>query len=183
MAWVLLTRTIDTLMGLVFVTAAVGKMRNWPEFHGVVANYRLLPSSLTAPVAYGLPPLEAAVGIALLANWRAPMPQFLATLLLLVFAAAMAINLRRGRHDIDCGCFQSTLRQHLSFTLVLRNLLMAVLLTLTVMSPIESNDWAALVSAVLAGGVLFVLLQSLNILWSIVPAWRRERGLNGGARS
>ena len=41
--------------------------------------------------------------------------------LLALFAAAMAINIRRGRDHIDCGCGQSFLRQTLSWMLVARN--------------------------------------------------------------
>ena len=178
-----LSPAIAMLMGLVFVSAAVGKMRSWPHFQGVVANYRLLPEWLVVPVAYGLPPVEAAVGAGLLLHLQAPVPQLVAIGLLLLFAAAMAINLHRGRRDIDCGCFQSTLRQHLSGTLVARNLVMALSLGLTLPAQTATTDSAVLISSLLAGGVLFVLLHSLNILWSVVPSWRRARGLNGGVRS
>lgn len=178
-----LSLSIAMLMGLVFLAAAVGKMRSWPEFHGVVANYRLLPEWLIVPVAYALPPVESALGLALLLHLQAPLPQLLAIGLLLIFAAAMAINLRRGRRDIDCGCFQSTLRQRLSGTLVVRNLVMAAFLGMTVSPQSEPTDSAVRVSALLAGGILFVLLHSLNILWGIVPSWRRAPRLYGGARS
>lgn len=170
-------------MGLVFLSAAIGKMRSWPQFHGVVANYRLLPEWLIVPVAYGLPPVEAVVGAALLLHVPSAVPQWAAIALLVSFAVAMAINLRRGRHDIDCGCFQSTLRQHLSGTLVARNLVMAGSLWLTLYSQAVPIDFAVLIGSLLAGATLFVLLHTMNILWSIVPSWRRARGLNGEARS
>jgi hypothetical protein len=127
--------------------------------------------------------VEAVVGAALVLHWQSPLPQLIAIGLLLVFATAMAINLHRGRRDIDCGCFQSTLRQHLSVTLVVRNLVMAALLGVTVSQWPARADAAILLSSLLAGGVLFVLLNTLNILWSIVPSWRRATGLNGGMRS
>jgi uncharacterized membrane protein YphA (DoxX/SURF4 family) len=41
--------SIRWLMALVFMTAAVGKMRHWSEFSGVLANYRLLPTLLVKP--------------------------------------------------------------------------------------------------------------------------------------
>jgi hypothetical protein len=37
------------------------------------------------------------------------------------------------------------------------------------------------IDGLLVGGVLFIILQSLNILWAIVPAWRRPQGLDAGA--
>ena len=49
----------------------------------------------------------------------------LAIALLVMFALAMAINLVRGRTEIDCGCFKSGLRQTVSGWLVGRNLLLA----------------------------------------------------------
>ncbi|MEF9603853.1 methylamine utilization protein MauE, partial [Paracoccus sp. PXZ] len=44
--------------------------------------------------------------------------------LLLVFAAALAINVLRGRTQIDCGCFRNGLKQPVSWLLVLRNLVL-----------------------------------------------------------
>jgi hypothetical protein len=46
---------------------------------------------------------------------------------LILFAAAIAINLRRGRSSIDCGCFSSRLRQRISAWMVARNLVLALL--------------------------------------------------------
>ena len=46
-------------------------------------------------------------------------------ILLLLFAAAMAVNLRRGRADIDCGCALGLLKERISWPLVARNLVLA----------------------------------------------------------
>jgi len=85
----------------------------------------------------------------------------------------MAVNLERGRHDIDCGCFQSALRQTLSWTLVWRNVCLAGGLLLTTAVAGGSGDLWDTLCAAIVGVVLFVLLSALSILWSIVPAWRR----------
>ena len=151
---------VRTLIALVYLTAAIGKMRHWAVFQGVVANYRLLPDVLVAPFAYCLPPFEA---------------------LLVVFAAAMGINLKRGRQHIDCGCFQSVLKQRLSWTLVVRNGVLALLLGFALQTIHGAADLRMTMDGLLAGGVLFIILQSLNILWGIVPAWRRPHGLDSGA--
>jgi methylamine utilization protein MauE len=156
---------IRTLVALVFLTAAVGKMRNWPIFQGVVANYRLLPQFLVGPVAYALPPVEALIGTALPTGGLAPWAEAAAASLLGVFAVAMGINLLRGRRHIDCGCFQGTLRQPLSWILVSRNVLLALLLVAT--------GAASVLNGLFAGAALFVILQSLNALWAIIPAARR----------
>jgi uncharacterized membrane protein YphA (DoxX/SURF4 family) len=169
------TMAIRTLMALVFLTAAVGKMRHWTVFQGVIANYRLLPTSLVAPFAYFLPPFEAVLGAALLIGLLRPWPELAATTLLTMFAVAMGINLQRGRRHIDCGCFQSALRQSLSWNLVIRNGVMVVLLGAASMLEDRSGDLAMKLEGIMVGGVLFVILQSLNILWGIVPAWRRDQ--------
>ena len=172
---------VRTLIALVYLTAAIGKMRHWAVFQGVVANYRLLPDVLVAPFAYWLPPFEALLGAALLFGWLSPWAELAAASLLLVFAAAMGINLKRGRQHIDCGCFQSVLKQRLSWTLVVRNGVLALLLGFALLTTRAAADLRMTMDGFLAGGVLFVILQSLNILWGIVPAWRRPHGLDSGA--
>ena len=164
---------IRVLVSLVFLTAAYGKLRHWAVFQGVVANYRLLPQGLVAPVAYALPPIEALLGAALLLGLGSPWPELTAAALLLLFALAMGINIARGRRHIDCGCFQSALKQTLNWTMAIRNIVLSLLLGLAITSLGTPNDLFALVNGWLVGGVLFIILQSLNILWSIVPAWRR----------
>ena len=172
-----------TLVALVFLAAALGKMRHWLAFQGVLANYRLLPERLIAPVAYLLPPAEASLALWLAAGLAAEWAYAAAASLLLVFAAAMGINLLRGRRSIDCGCFQSTLKQSLSWRLVGRNVVLALLLgCATVAPPVRWDAWQTSES-VLAGVMLFVLLNTLNILWSIVPAWRRTSAGGAGVAS
>jgi uncharacterized membrane protein YphA (DoxX/SURF4 family) len=162
---------VRTLVGLIFLTASIGKLRHWTELHGVIANYRLLPDILAGPAAYALPPLEAAIGSTLLLGLLSPWPELAAAALLVLFAAAMAANIARGRRDIDCGCFQSALKQTLSWALVARNGVLALLLGLAVWSRGDPAGVRANVDGLLVGVVLFIILQSLNILWSIVPAW------------
>jgi len=172
---------VRTLIALTYLVAAIGKMRHWAVFQGVVANYRLLPDVLVAPFAYCLPPFEMLLGAALLFGLLSPWTELAAAALLLVFAAAMAINLKRGRRHIDCGCFQSALRQSLSLSLVVRNGLLALLLGTALLNTREAADLRMTMNGLLAGCVLFVILQSLNILWGIVPAWRRPHSLGSGA--
>ncbi|HEX7853421.1 MAG TPA: MauE/DoxX family redox-associated membrane protein [Sphingobium sp.] len=114
-------------VGLIFLTAGGQKLRHRAILPGVIANYRILPERLVGPLAAVLPVLEIATGLALIAG-VAPLPALTAILLLLLFAAAMAVNIARGRRQIDCGCGGPELRQALSWVLVLRNLLLAALL-------------------------------------------------------
>jgi hypothetical protein len=165
---------VRTLVALIFLTAAYGKLRHWQVFQGVIANYRLLPEVLVAPVAYLLPPAEAFLGTALLLSLGSPWPEAAAASLLLLFALAMGINIGRGRRHIDCGCFQSALKQSLSWKLVIRNVVLSLLLGVVAFDGGLPDGLFMLVNGWLVGGVLFVILQSLILLWSIVPAWRRD---------
>jgi hypothetical protein len=170
---------IRVLLALVFLSAAIGKISHRLAFQGVVANYRLLPEIVVPTFALLLPLVEAAVAGALLfapPYW----PEVSAGLLLIVFAAAMAINILRGRRHIDCGCFQSALKQTLSWTLVARNAGLALLLAIPAVT--TQVPPSGVVEALLIGTVFFVLLQSMNILWSVVPAWRLRGALPTGAK-
>ena len=137
---------IRILVSLVFLTAAYGKLRHRMPFQGVVANYRLLPDLMVAPVAYLIPPLELLLGMTLLLGLAFPWPEIGAAALLLLFALAMGINLRRGRRHIDCGCFQSALKQTLSWTLVARNLGLALLMAVALFSNDVPSDMLTLIN-------------------------------------
>ncbi|KPF90918.1 hypothetical protein IP81_11765 [Novosphingobium sp. AAP83] len=163
-------------VGLVFITAGLAKLRSRHLFPGVVANYRLLPEVLVAPVALALPWMELAIGLGLMAGFgllAAP-----AIALLLAFAAAMAINLGRGRAHIDCGCGRTDLRHPLNRSLVIRNLALALLLVPTlVQTPLfASAEWLI----ALAGGLALYLMSHLvNALAALAtgPLATMERNL------
>ena len=95
-------------VALLFAVAGIDKLRHRDLLPGVIANYRLLPDALVAPAAALLPGVELLVGAGLLLGF-APLAPMVAIALLLVFAAAMAINIGRGRRHIDCGCGHSGL--------------------------------------------------------------------------
>jgi hypothetical protein len=125
--------------------------------------------------------LETATAVTLLISptrW----PEFIAGFLLLTFAAAMSINLLRGRQHIDCGCFQNVPKQSLSWKLVLRNASLVLLLTLAAGTPDRALSVQGNAEAVITGSVLFVLLQTMNMIWSVVPAWRQRSTVSTGAQ-
>jgi hypothetical protein len=142
---------------LVFGAAVLGKLRHRQEFVGVLTNYRLMTEMSVPVVAYLVIGLEIAVVAALSTGFMLAAGVALAAGLLWLFAVAMAINLARGRTEIDCGCFQSTLRQPLSVVLVVRNLLL-IAAVLTLLLP-HSQPPSLLqgLDGVAAGAVLFVL--------------------------
>ena len=150
-------------VGLIFLLAAVQKSQHWRLLPGVVANYRLLPGWAVLPTAALLPPLELLLAICLISAQIEPWPELAAIALLMLFAAAMAINIARGRVHIDCGCGQAFLAQHLSRPLVARNLVLAALL-LPSLLPSAPVPVPALLSAVAAGLGFFLLYLLFNLL-------------------
>ena len=101
-----LTVRIQIALGAVFVVAALPKLMDPPGFAEAIWNYRLAPAWLIHPAALVLPWLELVCGLALcLGVWARAAGAWLGTLLL-VFTAALAINLAR-HHPVDCGCFRT----------------------------------------------------------------------------
>ena len=159
-------------VGLVFLLAATQKTRHWRIFFGVVANYRLLPRAAVVPVAVLLPPLEMIVALLLLSAQLLPWSLLGAGALLILFAGAMAVNLHRGRAHIDCGCGQSFLKQTLSWTLVVRNGVLAALLAPS-LAPIGPLSLSAALTGVGTGLGFFLLYLVLNTLSALPRPERR----------
>ena len=153
-------------LGLVFVTAGIQKMRHWRILEGVISNYRLLPFALVKPAASLLPVFELLLGTALLAGFAPALSAAAAILLLAVFAAAMAVNIRRGRTHIDCGCHQSFLRQTLSPALVARNIILAAVLlpAALVAAPLTPAAW---VVGIFTGLAFFLFYAMANVITSL----------------
>ncbi|HEY7890325.1 MAG TPA: MauE/DoxX family redox-associated membrane protein [Steroidobacteraceae bacterium] len=155
------------LGALVFAAAVAGKIRHRHELAGVVANYRLLPDGLAAPAAWMVVGLECLVALALISGAGLAAGAGLAIVLLVGFALAMGLNLARGRREIDCGCFQSGLRQRLSTALVLRNLLLAALLAPLLAAAAGHATALQWVDGLGAGLAAYALYQVLGELVSL----------------
>ncbi|MFC8713030.1 MauE/DoxX family redox-associated membrane protein [Streptomyces sp. NPDC057197] len=69
-----------------------------------VRAYRILPEALVTPVGHGLPALELALAVLLLAGLRVRLAAVLSALLLTGFLAGIVQAWARGL-SIDCGCF------------------------------------------------------------------------------
>jgi uncharacterized membrane protein YphA (DoxX/SURF4 family) len=92
------------LLGGVFVVAGALKLPDPDAAVRAVRAYRLLPEPLVAPVAFGLPVVEIAVGLALLAGVFVRTAALAAAALLVVFLVGVGSAWARGL-QIDCGCF------------------------------------------------------------------------------
>jgi len=99
-----LTVRTQFVLGAVFIAAALPKLIDPPGFVRAMWNYQLFPGWSLQPAALVLPWLELLCGLALcLGLWTRAAAAWLGALLL-VFTAALSINLAR-HHPVDCGCF------------------------------------------------------------------------------
>lgn len=114
-------------LALLLGSTAFEKARDFAGFRAALIGYALLPERLAGAIAAGLAGCEAALAIALVApaalELRATALVASAALLAL-YSAAIAVNLARGRRDIECGCGGPAARQPLSEWLLARNALL-----------------------------------------------------------
>ncbi len=174
--------TARLVLAAVFVVAAASKLRAHDEFVGVLHNYRLLPEPLERPVAWALPGVEGLVALGLLIEPTRPYAAVGAAALLVVFSLAMAVNLARGRRDIDCGCFASTLRQRLSWGLIGRNGVLLVMALTAVPAELPSRvlGWLDALTALAASATLILVYVAFSRLVGMAP--RVRESMTGGTR-
>ncbi|HSB63703.1 MAG TPA: MauE/DoxX family redox-associated membrane protein [Thermoanaerobaculia bacterium] len=99
-----LTVRVQIALGVFFVAAALPKLVDPPSFAHMIYNYRLVPGAFVNLMALVMPWLELLAGLALILGIWTRASAGLVAALLLVFVAAISLNLVRG-NAIDCGCF------------------------------------------------------------------------------
>jgi Methylamine utilisation protein MauE len=173
--------TLALSLAALFGAAAFGKLRALREWPGVVRNYRLLPERLAAAAAAVLPLAEVFTAAALLWTPTRPAGAIAAAALLLLFAAAIGVNIRRGRTHIDCGCFGSALRQSLAPWMVWRNLILACA-ALTLLLPVAQRTLTWLDGLASAGcAITLALLYPVVAVALQGPEPPRATSADGGA--
>jgi Methylamine utilisation protein MauE len=111
---------------VLFGTAAFHKLRSPAAFGAALADYHVVPGAVAPAAATALVLLETAVACGLLWGRARPVCATVGAALLLLYASAIALNLLRGRRDLDCGCgSQGTA---IGWWMVARNALLAALL-------------------------------------------------------
>jgi uncharacterized membrane protein YphA (DoxX/SURF4 family) len=95
---------VRIVLGLVFIYAGAAKLIDPKAFAKIIAQYDILPESLLAPFAVGLPAVELLAGIGLIFNVRGSFA--LIASLLVIFVLVLGYGVLNNM-DIDCGCFSS----------------------------------------------------------------------------
>lgn len=157
----------------VFAGSAALKFSDLESFEGAVANYHLVPGWFEKPAAWAVPLCETACAAGILfAAIRAAAAAAL-VIVLGVFSGAIAINLARGRRNIDCGCFGPALRQELGGSLLARNLaLIAGALALELPAGVRALEPVDFVTIACGAMTLTLLYLSANYAIANAPRTR-----------
>lgn len=158
----LASATITVFIALIFARAAVHKLTEFTEFTGFVNDYRLLGKRLVRPASMAIVAAEiAVVALQLVPGGQLPGLAIAAGMLVL-YAVAMAFNIRRGRTHIECGCGGAV--QPLSWALVVRNAVLVLLAGLAMLTGPLNLDIGGTITAIacgLATWVVFLLAEQI----------------------
>ncbi|WP_460126365.1 MauE/DoxX family redox-associated membrane protein [Pseudomonas sp. S2_C03] len=122
-------------IAVLLASAATHKLRAPARFRKQLADYQLLPDVLVRPIARLIPVVELVIAFALLVPACRAYAALTAGALIALYAAAIGINLWRGRRDIDCGCAGPDQAQPLRPILLLRNSALVGLALLACVTP------------------------------------------------
>jgi len=149
----------------VFAAAALHKWRDLSAFSAALGAHRLVPDAVVPALARAFAACETAVAAGLVWTASAALAAGAAAALLALYSGAIAINLARGRREIDCGC--SARPQPLSRGLLVRNALLAAA-ALPAGFPATARElvWVdALSAAAGAGALAFVWLAAQSLVF------------------
>ncbi|MGV8955337.1 MAG: MauE/DoxX family redox-associated membrane protein [Cypionkella sp.] len=158
----LLAASLTVFVSLIFARAAWHKLSEFTEFTGFVADYKLLPERLVVPASWAMAGAETLAVVLQVVPLGRPLGLSLMVLLLLAYAGAMTINIRRGRTTIECGCGGAV--QPLSSSLVIRNLLLAGLGLGSLLLPLGAMSASDAIAAIASGfglWVAFLLIEQI----------------------
>ncbi len=164
--------SLRCVLALLFATAGWHKLSNQTRFASTLEAYRLLPTWLAKRLARGLPVLEITIALSLLLPVHR-LAALGAAALLLLYSVAFAINLARGRRDIDCGCYGSAAKIPLDVMLLARNALLVAAAT-AVSFPVGARPlvWIDAFTVV-------AVLAVTTLLWSSLRRLREASRLGG----
>lgn len=98
------------ILGGVFIWAGIIKITNPLGFAQDIANYQVLPQSLSFFLALFLPWIEVICGVFIITGLFLRSSSFFLSCILAGFLVLIIVTLIRGL-DVECGCFGSLSRQ------------------------------------------------------------------------
>lgn len=158
---------------LLLARAAAHKLEQRRELVAIVANYRIVPTGSAAIVAVVVVICEIAAALLLVYPATRSLGAIVAASLFMTYAAAIAINLKRGRTHIDCGCVGPSQRRAIGAWMVWRNGLLTIAAALSA-TPVAARTLATFDVLTICGGVavLAFLYAAFDQLGAIVTRTR-----------
>ena len=153
-------------LALLLAVAAAHKLAGFRSFAATLGDYRLLPARAVSFVAVLTILAEIATASGLLVPaLRAP-AAITAALIFSAYGAAIAVNIARGRVDIDCGCSFGRSADRLTVFLIWRNAALAGA-ALVAAAPASARalgafDLAASALFVVAAAAFYLTIEALR---------------------
>lgn len=154
---------------LLLARAAAHKLGQRRELVAIIANYRVVPARWAAIAAVAVVAAETSAALLLVYPATRPRGAIIAASLFITYAAAIAVNLRRGRIHIDCGCVAASQRRAIGAWMVWRNGALAIAAALSA-TPVAARTLSAFDALTICGGVavLCLLYAAFDQLGAIV---------------
>jgi hypothetical protein len=149
-------------IALLFASAGVHKLRDIRRFDEIFTAYGVLPLLTRMHLSRLVPVLEVGVATGVLVDSCRPYAVAVGVILLLAYAAAIAVNLRRGRRDLACGCGGPDERRPIAAWMVWRNVFIALVLA-GMLTPWTSRPLTFTDGVTIAFGLLTIALIYLCI--------------------
>ncbi len=167
------------LAGAVFVLSGTLKLFQWTRFRDTLSAMELLPSLLARGVGWVLPPVEACLGAAVLAQWRLALTGPALLGLLVAFTLALGVYRLRGGKELVCGCFTDFEHKTATASVILRNVVLSVLAAPLLFGPREAPvrgaaEWLLAGSATAGLVLAWLLLGRLAEAVALLRAAGRE---------
>jgi hypothetical protein len=136
-----------------FASAAIHKLCNLPSFRYTLARYELVPEKFVGALSVIVVSAETYIALRMLLSSRI---QYAAAAVLTAYSFAIALNVVRGRTDLDCGCMGPAARTPLSWWLVARNMVL-VFFVLLLSSPVTLRPLTWLDAVLVVGATALMI--------------------------
>jgi hypothetical protein len=157
---------IVVCFAILFAGAAWHKFQHSQQFDLAFEAYELLPRAARRYGGRVIPLLELALAVGLLLRPTRLLSESAGALLLLSYALAIAINLRRGRHELICGCGGADERRPIAGWMVWRNVALALTLSAALLPwtsrTLSPTDTFTIVFGTAVIVLLYVCLDELD---------------------
>jgi hypothetical protein len=147
---------------VLFGAAALHKLAAHHQFRAALVAYDILPARMVGTARYLLPLCELLIATGLLTTAARAMAIGFAACILFVYAVAIAVNLRRDRRYIDCGCAGFGKRRPIAPWMVVRNLSLALLLVCFDIAHWSARPLHWIDAVTVVGGVVIIAFLYLT---------------------